>query len=142
MKNTAATIIWIVLVLTGIYFFVYKKDNSNTININYTNPTPGFFDKSSVSQNDILVSITVEGFQPSSITIKKGQKVTWINNTSGLSWPASNPHPSHTDYPGFDTELPMKSGQAWSFTFTKVGDWGYHDHLSPTTRRGDVRVTE
>ncbi|HSW97884.1 MAG TPA: cupredoxin domain-containing protein [Candidatus Saccharimonadales bacterium] len=87
------------------------------------------------------VSYTANGFEPNSITIKAGQTVTWTNKDSDDVWVASNPHPTHTDYPGFDELKSMGNGQTYSFTFTKVGNWGYHNHLNPS-QHGTVVVTQ
>jgi plastocyanin len=93
------------------------------------------------TQGSNAVSYTASGFQPHSITIKKGQTVTWTNKDSDELWVASNPHPTHTDYPGFDELKSIPTGQTYSFTFTKVGNWGYHNHLNPS-QQGIVVVTE
>src|SRR3989338_2790932 len=47
-----------------------------------------------------IVEITLEGFVPKTLGIKKGEKVTWINKMATESWPASAFHPTHTNYPG------------------------------------------
>lgn len=88
-----------------------------------------------------MVSITEDGFSPEEITIKKGQTVTWINETNEFRWPASDLHPSHTIYPEFDPRQPISPGRSWSFTFQKVGTWRYHNHLRPIDR-GVVEVVE
>jgi plastocyanin len=80
------------------------------------------------------VLITSSGFTPSTLTIKVGDTVTFINKDSNPHWPASDPHPTHTNYPGFDALRPLKTGESYSFTFTKQGAWGYHDHLNPSLR--------
>lgn len=88
------------------------------------------------------VSITSGGtFSPATLTVKKGTKVTWTNSGSAKVWIASDPHPVHNAYPGFDSGTDLRSGESYSFTFTKPGSWGYHDHFSPTVR-GTVIVTE
>ena len=56
-------------------------------------------------------------------------------------WIASDPHPVHTAYPGFDSHTDIGAGESFSFTFDKVGSWGYHNHLNSTVR-GTVVVTE
>lgn len=92
-----------------------------------------------------MVEITEDEFRPGSLTIKKGETVTWVNSAEKYAWPASDPHPTHTNYsstePFFDPGLPMKVGEAWSFTFEKPGNWKYHDHLDPT-KRGTIEVLE
>ena len=80
-------------------------------------------------------------FAPSEIKIKKGGKVTWVNKSQKQVWPASNPHPIHTDYPDFDALRGLANGESYSFTFEKVGSWGYHNHINPGAK-GAVQVVE
>lgn len=84
------------------------------------------------------VTITASGFSPSTITISVGEMVMWVNNDIKNHWPASDPHPQHTDYSGFDS-LGISSGSSWSFKFNATGTWNYHDHNLPT-RKGTVVV--
>lgn len=83
------------------------------------------------------VLITSSDFRPITITINQGDTITWINQESKESWPASNIHPTHTLYPGsslceeFDSCM-ISPGESWSFTFNEVGTWIYHDHLNPS----------
>ena len=92
-----------------------------------------------IVQQEVVVS--ENGFSPSEITIKKGSVVTFVNKSKRSVWPASDPHPTHTDYSGFDPKKGIPSGDSWSFTFDQVGEWAYHDHLSPF-RQGTVTVTD
>ncbi len=95
-----------------------------------------FFNGSSapVSQTSKIVDIqmTATGFTPASVSIHKGDTVKFTNTDSSPHWPASNPHPTHTDYPGFDALRPVPPGQSYSFQFEKQGRWGFHDHLDPS----------
>ncbi len=89
-----------------------------------------------------VVSIGPGGFNPANITVKKGEAVMWLNEDAGAPhWPASNPHPAHTNYPGFDPGAALPPAGSWQFKFDKVGTWGYHDHLNPKLT-GTVVVTE
>ncbi len=81
--------------------------------------------------NGNTVTITGSGFSPSTITISAGETVKWVNNDSKNSWPASDPHPQHTDYSGFDS-LGISAGSSWSFKFNNKGTWDYHDHNKPS----------
>ncbi len=76
------------------------------------------------------VTYTDSGFSPSTLTIKKGDAVTFKNMTSGSMWIASSPHPAHTDYPEFDAKRTMAPGETYQFTFTKTGSWKYHNHVN------------
>lgn len=85
------------------------------------------------------VRITESGFSPSTVTIKLGETVTWVNDDTGIHWPASAAHPTHTVYPegggcigsAFDACTGLRQGESWSFTFNQAGSWDYHDHLKP-----------
>jgi plastocyanin len=41
-----------------------------------------------------------EGYTPKELTIKKGDRVTFRNESVRETWPASAMHPSHNVYPG------------------------------------------
>ncbi|MDD5152505.1 MAG: hypothetical protein PHS95_00685 [Candidatus Pacebacteria bacterium] len=86
-----------------------------------------------------LVALTDSGFSPSSTTIKKGDTVLFINKSSKKMWVASDPHPAHNGYSGttLSEHCPDTAGvafdqcsedNAYSFTFEKVGTWGFHNH--------------
>lgn len=77
------------------------------------------------------VSYTNEGFVPAELTVKQGEVVTFTNQSSEPMWVASNPHPIHTLYPGFDEKAPVSKGGSYSFTFDKVGTHPYHNHFHP-----------
>ena len=86
-----------------------------------------------------------EGYTPKELTIKKGDRVTFRNESARETWPASAMHPSHTVYPGssiqkceseemmhiFDACIGLEEGEEWSFVFEEPGEWFYHDHLKP-----------
>jgi plastocyanin len=78
-----------------------------------------------------VVKFTDNGFEPSTLTISSGDTVEFENKSSDDFWPASNVHPTHLLYPGFDAKKPILPGGSYSFTFTKNGSWGYHNHLEP-----------
>ena len=78
------------------------------------------------------VLITDTGFSPEKLEVAIGTKVKFINDTDHAVWVASDPHPIHIDLPGFDNigGSPNR-GDAYEYTFNKVGSWKYHDHLNP-----------
>ncbi|MCH8311145.1 MAG: hypothetical protein IIB17_11710, partial [Chloroflexi bacterium] len=82
-----------------------------------------------------------DGFSPDSVTIEAGDVVRWVNQGSGLMWPASDVHPTHEEYPGFDAARPISEGGSWSFSFDGVGVWSYHNHMNPNAK-GVVIVEE
>ncbi|OGE87624.1 MAG: hypothetical protein A3J07_02815 [Candidatus Doudnabacteria bacterium RIFCSPLOWO2_02_FULL_49_13] len=93
-----------------------------------TNPTGGQSTKKSVT-----VTIENDKFNPATVTMSAGDSVVWLNKDGKNHHVASDPHPTHTGLAGF--ESPDLSGnQTYSFTFTKTGTFGYHDHLNPTIK--------
>ena len=88
------------------------------------------------------VVLSAGGFSPSTVTIAKGEKVTWTSS-EGNMWVASAGHPTHTVYdgtseadhcaPNYAGPIPFDqcaSGTSYSFTFDKVGTWKYHNHAN------------
>jgi len=76
------------------------------------------------------LTINPEGVTPKELTIAVGDTVEFRNSDVKPHWLASNPHPSHTDYPEFDPKAALAPGSVWSFKFTKAGTWKFHDHLN------------
>lgn len=75
-----------------------------------------------------IVKYTDTGFNPSSLEIKIGQTVRFVNQSSHGMWVGSGPHPTHTAYPEFDMKRNIPIGEIYEFTFTKIGEWKYHNH--------------
>lgn len=82
-----------------------------------------------VAQHAVVYTAT--GFAPVPLVILAGQTVLFKNEHSADMWVASAPHPTHTDYSGFDASRPYGQGETYSFTFTRIGTWKYHNHLNP-----------
>lgn len=160
-QNTAlivTTVIIAILVAFGAWWIWGQGQNTNQ-QTDTNNQTD--------NQNGIDVDVDVQipktheivytdsGYAPSNLTIKVGDTVSFKNNSSKGMWPASAMHPTHMVYGGtsleahcpdaqnddFDACQSISSGQSWSFTFTKSGAWGFHDHLI-ATRFGKITVEE
>lgn len=86
------------------------------------------------------VSLGSGSFSPATVTVPRGSAVVFQNDDTQPHWVASDPHPIHTNLPGFDLGL-IPAGTRQSFSFSQTGTFGYHDHLN-TNVRGTVRVTE
>lgn len=71
------------------------------------------------------------GYQPSLVSIHAGDTVKFHNDSSAAMWTASNPHPTHTDLPGFDEHTSTGKNGEYSYVFTKTGAFGYHNHNNP-----------
>jgi plastocyanin len=149
--KTFLAIIILVILIGGGYFF-YKNqystgqsavpaDTSNIQNsptATQTIPSQAAPTTQQAAQQP-TIAYSSNGFSPKSITVKVGTTVTWINNDTDPLWVASNPHPIHTDLSGFDALKGYAPGTSYTYTFTKVGKWGYHNHMSPSNT-GEVIV--
>jgi plastocyanin len=96
----------------------------------------------------LMVMYSDRGYSPKELKIKKGETVTFMNESSQPMWTASAIHPSHTAYPKtdvrncgnetmmlemmFDACVGTLVGESWTFQFNEAGSWGYHNHLRPT----------
>jgi plastocyanin len=120
-----------------------SQDNANTDAMNTNGNsntssnanTPNNSEPTTPDGNDVAVfEVTFDGqaFTPSQLNIKQGDVVVFRNESSENFWPASGPHPQHTNYPEFDPKKPIAAGQTWQFKFAKTGTWGFHDHLTPS----------
>lgn len=110
-----------------------------------TQPSQGTFsggEGDSMAPDILVVQVDFDGqsFNPKSVNIKVGDIVIFKNNSSQDFWPASNPHPIHTDYPEFDAKQAIAPGGKYQFKFEKAGNWGYHDHLNPSMN-GTINVS-
>lgn len=93
-------------------------------------PTPTIPTPTQISTG---LTITFDGksFTPANLTVKKGQTVKFVNNSSNSMWVAANPFPTSSEYPAFNEKSGVASGSSWSFTFDKTGTWFYHNHYIP-----------
>ena len=148
MNKTAILVIAIVLVVAGlIVWYAPKKAVGPSTPTTEQNITPLVGEpaptnpQSAPETKTFTVNYDAKGFTPNSIEIKVGDTVDFKNiggilkkippESAEKMWVASNPHPSHTDYPEFDAKKNYKNDETYSFTFTKAGTWGYHNHLDP-----------
>lgn len=86
-----------------------------------------------------LVIYTGTEFSPRVLRIAKGERIEFRNESSGSMWIASDPHPIHTDLENFDSLESLSQGESYFYTFTRLGTWGYHNHVNPA-HRGTIIV--
>ncbi|MEL6802872.1 MAG: hypothetical protein AAFO91_03705, partial [Bacteroidota bacterium] len=91
--------------------------------------------------SDHVVYIYNDRFEPQVIDISAGETVVFVNVASRPVWPASDEHPSHSQYPDFDPKAEIGLGESWQFTFTESGIWDFHDHVRSSIR-GQIIVRD
>lgn len=104
------------------------------------------------SSDTKIIYLTESGFEPSDLTVNRGETVTWVNNDSRTMWIGSDQHPTHREYEGTGVREHCEDGEPvegafdqcstgdrYKFTFEKTGEWGYHNH-QPFIQGGTVTV--
>lgn len=127
-KNVIIGLIAIAVIGVGGYV-LYKNNNSS----NNSTPSTSFQSSSSSVDQYVIATIVYSegGFSPSTTIVGSGSVVAIKNASSDELQFSSNPHPIHTD----NTELnvgAVAAGQTKSFTATKKGAFGFHNHLNPS----------
>ncbi len=131
-KVILGVLVVLVLVVGGIFLFNSKGASPGEV----ANDQASVSDEAATTYT---VVYTAEGFSPNTIELPKGATVTFVNESGSDMWIASAIHPTHSLYPqksegdclgsSFDACAPIAQGSSWSFAFTEVGSWKYHNHL-------------
>jgi hypothetical protein len=106
-----------VMLTAGLFAYLSMQDDSIDKPVDLTH------------RPEVSIVLTEKGYVPNNITISKGTRVTFSSVVDREYWPASNPHPDHHIYSGFDPRQPVAASSTWSFVFDTYGVWGFHDHL-------------
>jgi plastocyanin len=77
------------------------------------------------------ISITTSGFEPAQATIANGETVTWTNTDTVSRQVVADG--------GAFNSPPIAPGSTWSFRFTRVGTFAYHERTK-TSLKGTVVV--
>jgi len=80
---------------------------------------------------EVTISITASGFDPAEVSIKAGDKVTWINKDTIEHWVASDVHPTHQICPTLNSLSGLGPSESFSVILSDVKTCPYHDHLNP-----------
>jgi len=127
----------IIIIALGAWWFV-----SQGVPTPATNTTPtGELTGTVTAPKSVTVLYGADGFSPSTVTIKKGDTVTFTNNGGGDMWVATAQHPAHSGYDGtplsthcaagYTGPVPFDqcaAGTSYSFMFNQAGTWNYHNH--------------
>ncbi len=84
------------------------------------------------------ISATANGFSPSSITIKPGEKATWTNTSGTIVNISSTTPPANSDYPPLNLGN-FANKSTVSLTFDKPGTYKYYNNINPL-QHGEIIV--
>lgn len=135
-------IVLLVVVLGGLALFSKKSNQitpaQTTQPAQSTQTTTAPKGNESMMAKEVVVTVTKTGFQPQTVTVKTGTRVTWINKSGGSATVNSDDHPTHLLYRDFNLgSFPVDSSV--QLVVIKPGKFTYHDHLHPD-RTGSVIV--
>lgn len=82
-------------------------------------------------KKELIVNVTANGFEPATVTVKSGAKVTWMNKSGSTANVSSAKHPTHLVYPPLNLG-DFDDGKSVSLVFAKPGTYQYHNHLNPS----------
>ncbi len=132
--NVLLWIIIAIVVLGGGYYLLKNKSSmypaAPTTTTQQTSPSP-VAPTSATMEKETTVTVSATGFQPQTVTIKVGEKVTWVNKSGATVSINSAVHPTHLVYPPLNLGT-VADGASVSLVFPKAGTYKYHNHLNPT----------
>lgn len=161
--KTIGIVLVVLIILAGGWYLLANQSGgtqtgtqSGNSQATTTGPSTGTSTVSTGTSIRPLVTYTNDGFSPATLTVAEGTTVTFVNQSSNPMWIASDPHPTHQGYDGttrsthcapgytgptpFDECTTVSPGTSYTFTFTKTGSWGYHNHAGAEDH-GTIVVT-
>lgn len=92
-------------------------------------------------QNEsITIRFTDQGFEPQTISVKRGTTIVVKNDSSRDVQFSSDDHPTHLENREMNLAT-LEPGESDSFFANTAGSWGFHDHLDESNT-GKLEVTE
>ena len=139
MNKKIAMIIAAVVVFGGGGIVILNKKTDNTSKTSDAQSSPATTNTPvQAKQAAATITYSNSGFSPSTTTVKSGDLVS-ISNTSSTSLQLdSDPHPAHTDNSDLNVGT-IKPGQSKTFTVTKTGTFGFHNHLN-SNNTGSITI--
>ncbi len=117
MKKSAIVALAAVFIIIGVTFLTSKSSKKSK-------PEVKTFATSSNT-----INYSDNGFDPISLQVKSGETVTINNKSSRPLQFSSDDHPTHTKNTELNQSV-LSPGKSLAFKVTKLGTYGYHDHLN------------
>ena len=121
-------ILVVAVVAIGGYFLLSNQSGNNGSQNQDGQTTTATPTEAVMTQEETAVTVTADGYEPKSVTIKTGGRVVWTNKSGGPVTVNSDAHPTHLLYPFLNLGK-FDDGSSVSVTFDKAGTYTYHNHL-------------
>lgn len=135
---TGITLLVILIAIGGWIYTSQKPTTSDTNSQNTNQQTATDQNTQSATntgtttdtKNEVVILYLNDGFDKQSYTVKKGQTVRVVNQSTRSMQFSSDNHPTHLLNPELNLDT-LIADSVTTFKPEKVGSWGIHDHLSP-----------
>jgi len=126
------TIITVILIGIGTWWFLSAQPTQPAQTTSSTLAPPETQEPATSAEesNGTTIVFTDNGFEQQNYYVAAGQNVTVKNESSIAVEFSSDEHPTHRDNPELNMNA-LQPGQQESFTPSRSGEWGIHDHLQP-----------
>lgn len=135
MGNKLFIVLLVGIVFFGLsIFFVGKGTKDTQETKQQTSPaviTPSESSDKGVPQAKGDITLNANGFEPQSLTVKAGTRITWLNKSGAKASVNSDPHPVHNLYTFLNLGT-FGNNQSLQTVFEKAGTYTYHNHFNPT----------
>lgn len=89
---------------------------------------------------EVIITLNPNGFSPKQVEIKVGSAVRWKNVSGDKQTVNSNDYPTNQLHKELNFGI-FNNGSSVVYTFTKPGNYGYHNQFHPE-QKGEVVVTK
>lgn len=120
-KKIAIIVVALLVIGAGVYFMV-QQNSSTPLSSSPAAETQAVM---------ATITYTDSGYSPETTTVKTGQTIAIKNDSETQMQFDSDPHPIHTTNQELNVEI-VEPGEVKTFTVTKTGTFGYHNHLNPS----------
>ena len=122
-KYVWVIILLVIIVAIGGFLLLSNKANNKPAVKPATQTT-----KSNIQTEN--VAVTSSGFEPKTITIKKGTRIIWTNKSGNTVTVNSDNHPTNLLWPFLNLGT-FNNGSSVSVVFENTGKYTYHNYLNP-----------
>ena len=131
-------IVVVAVVAGGLLLILAPKTNNQSSNAPTNTETEGNAGEPGRQEASVTITYNGTSFSLSSATVKSGDIVKVVNDSSKNLEFESDPHPAHTNNPEFNAGN-IGPGKSTLFTLTTKGRWGFHNHLN-ASQKGELTV--
>jgi plastocyanin len=133
-KYVWVIILLIIIVALGALLLLSNKTNNNPA---VGHSTQIMSTTKSYSQTEKIM-VTSSGFEPQTITIKRGTRIIWTNKNGVRVTINSDNYPTNLLWPFLNLGA-FNNGSSVSVIFEMAGKYTYHNHFNPS-QKGTVIV--